>query len=48
MLWSRRATVLGETAMPNVASSWAMVVVVRRDQHKPVMGSPAVSCSSKQ
>jgi hypothetical protein len=25
-----------------------MVVVVRRDQRKPVMGSPAVSCSSKQ
>ena len=25
-----------------------MVVVVRRDQRKPVMGSPAVSCSSRQ
>src|SRR5712691_5589529 len=48
MLWSRRATVLGETAMPSLASSSAMVVVVRRDQRKPVMGSPAVSCSSRQ
>jgi hypothetical protein len=48
MSWSRRATVLGETAMPSLASSSAMVVVVRRDQRKPVMGSPAVSCSSRQ
>src|SRR6266478_1384252 len=47
MLWSRRATVLGETAMPSLASSSAMVVVVRRDQRKSVMGSPAVSCSSR-
>jgi hypothetical protein len=48
MSWSRRATVLGETAMLSWASSSAMVVVVRRDQRKPVMGSPAVSCSSRQ
>ncbi len=34
--------------MPSLASSSAMVVVVRRDQRKPVMGSPAVSCSSRQ
>src|SRR6266481_9773814 len=32
MVWSRRATVLGETAMPSLASSSAMVVVVRRDR----------------
>src|SRR6266852_1598551 len=48
MSWSRRATVLGETAMPSLANSSAMVVVVRRDQRKPVIGSPAVSCSSRQ
>ena len=34
--------------MPSLASSSATVVVVRRDQRKPVMGSPAVSCSSRQ
>ncbi len=34
--------------MSSLASSSAMVVVVRRDQRKPVMGSPAVSCSSRQ
>jgi len=33
--------------MPSLASSSAIVVVVRRDQRKPVMGSPAVSCSSR-
>src|SRR6266446_3477897 len=32
MSWSRRATVLGETAMPSLANSSAMVVVVRRDR----------------
>jgi len=48
MAWSRRATVLGETAMPSLTSSSARVMVVRRDQRKPVVGSPAVSCSSKQ
>ena len=34
--------------MPSLPSSSAMVVVVRRDQRKPVMGSPAVSCWSRQ
>src|SRR5262249_3686330 len=48
MSWSRRATVLGETAMPSWANSWAIVVVVRRDQRNPVIGSPAVSCSRRQ
>jgi hypothetical protein len=48
MSWSRRATVLDDTAMPSGDSSSARVAVVRRDQRKPVMGSPAVSCSSRQ
>src|SRR5215510_8776851 len=48
MSWSRRATVLGEIAMPSWANSWAIVVVVRRDQRNPVIGSPAVSCSRRQ
>jgi hypothetical protein len=39
---------LGEMAMPSLANSSVMVVIVRRDQRKPVMGSPAVSCSSRQ
>jgi len=34
--------------MPSLRSSSAMVVVVRRDRRKPVLGSPAVSCSSRQ
>src|SRR5439155_6397258 len=34
--------------MPSWRSSSEILVVVRRDQRKPVMGSPAVSCSSKQ
>jgi hypothetical protein len=33
---------MGETAMPSLAGSSAIVVVVRRDQRKPVTGSPAV------
>src|SRR6266851_3750696 len=32
MVWRRRAPALGETAMPRLASSSAMVVVVRRDR----------------
>ena len=34
--------------MPSLADSSAIVLVVRRDQRRPVMGSPAVSCSSRQ
>ena len=38
----------GNVELGSWASSSAMVVVVRRDQRKPVIGSPAVSCSSRQ
>ena len=40
--------VFGETEMPSGSSTSAILVVLRRDQRKPVMGSPAVSCSSKR
>ena len=39
--------VLADTAMPYSQRASAMFSVVRRDHFSPVMGSPAVSCSSK-
>jgi hypothetical protein len=41
------AMVLRETEMPIGSNASAILVELRRDQRKPVMGSPAVSCSSK-
>src|SRR6266487_2573092 len=47
MCSSRRATVLALTLIPKSASARATLAVVRRDHFTPVIGSPAVSYSSK-
>src|SRR5258705_13988477 len=47
MLWSRRATVLAETGISTCSSSAAIFCGVLRVHFKPVMGSPAVSCSNR-
>src|SRR6266542_4744260 len=47
MCSSRRATVLALTLIPKSASARATLAVVRRDHFTPVMGSPAVSYSSR-
>src|SRR5713101_2932248 len=43
----RRATVLGLTMTPKSPNAMAILSVVRRDHFRPVMGSPAVSYSSR-
>src|SRR5580704_6718476 len=47
MLWSRRATVLAETGISTCLSSSAIFWGVLRVHFKPVIGSPAVSCSNR-
>src|SRR5258707_15150476 len=47
MLWRRRATVLAETGISTCSSSAAIFCGVLRVHFKPVMGSPAVSCSNR-
>src|SRR6266513_3143911 len=47
-MWSsKRATVLALTMIPKSPSAKATLAVVRRDHFTPVMGSPAVSYSSR-